>query len=619
MSDAGERLQARFFACMRDPGQAREQLMAEVNAVYTAPTTTLQGLALSYFPSARFKLLRFVDAALLDPAVRPRFARPCAELPELAAVFVDAEELGYHNFENIVELGRLFGRDATARFVDSEALAAGVLRMRLAASPSLREALARLDELGLYVRAQGPSRGGQRFIFHSAELAAALTDGLRKALPARLVRGFVHVNPVFRCNRFEPGEPPFAAHVDSPYRDRSRGHASRYTLLLYLTAGRGEPLLSFAGGPEIHEVAAMTAVLFEQRRVHTGNAFNSGRKVFVRTELVYEEPRVEESPAVAALFARACYLGSESVFAPELAAAAHAAYDRAAAAHWSGPPRDVSAEPVLHKEFRGAHFVTDGHDYWFHRGSLGRLECAALALLDLLNATVGDAPFRRLCRTRTVVREDEDRSWIAGFLRAQAGPPEPVFARLDKPALFPELEQPLPDMDFPRSPDFEAEPFPPNWDATRNERVLEVHARARLWAMRRVLASPVVMLGKEMFLDPSRFVVEADRIHVLSHDRPGPLHFAGARFFGPEDFIGVDVTLGALQPVVPPMFFNETDELLHLRCDLFKNGWMVVHHNQVVPVPRALDGDDATPDRTPWLDAAGLTLATLRSAAKRDD
>ena len=614
MSEPGELLRDRFFARVR--GAADAGLIADVDAVDEEPAAQLQGLGLSYFPTARRKLLRFVEAGQIDAEVRARFARPCVELPELAAVFVDPEELGYHNFENIVELGRLFRGDVAARFTVLESVANGVTRMRCKPSRALGEALARLDELGLYGRPFDGSRGGLRFIFHSAELAATLTAAVRAALPKRMLAGFVHVNPVFRCNRFEPGDAPFAAHVDSPYHDGSRRHVSKYTLLLYLTGGRGDAPLSFAGGPKIREIAGMTAFVFEQRRAHEGRAYTEGRKVFLRTELVFEDKDVEYSPGVAALFARACYLGSESVFAPELAAPAHAAYDRAAAAHWRALPGEAVAEPVLLKEFRGTHFVTDGYDYWF-RGP-GVIECAALALLDLVNASVGGEPFRRLCKARVLDR-GAGEAWISGVLRAQAGPQEPAFARLDKEGLFPALERPLHTMGFPGSPDFEAEPFPPDWDATRNSRVLEVHALARRWAMRRILAAPILMLGKQVFLDPQRFVVEGDRIHVLSRERPGPLHFAGARFFGPEDFIGVDVVLGALQPLVPPMFFHVTDEVVHLRCDLFRNGWMVDVRSEVVPVPRALDGDDAIPDHTPWLGAAKLDLARLRVQAGEDE
>lgn len=622
MTDAGVRLRDLYFALSRDPNDAegRQRLLAEVDASDAAPTTRLQGLSLSYFPTARFKQLRFVAAALLDERVRALFARPCPALPELAAAFVDPEELGYHNFENIVGLDRLFDDlgAAPVRFTQVRTLGAGVTGARFEVSPALGDRLAQLDALGLHAPPRDASRGGSRFIFHSAALASALSEALREALPQSMLRGFVHVNPVFRCNRFEPGDVPFAAHVDSPYYHRARHHVSKYTLLLYLTPGRGEAPLRFAGGPELRQIDANTALVFEQSLAHEGRPYEDGTKLFLRTELVFEDPQVEHAPGVGALFSRACYLDSESVFAPELAALARSAYDRAAAAHWRGPSGLEVDGPYVHKRFRGAHFVTDGYDYWFHRGALALADCAALALLDLLNAHIDGEPFRRLCTSTVHPGRGDDRSWISGLLRDQATPPEPVFARLNKPALFPAPEEPLRGMRFPSSPDFD-HPFPDDWDATRSPRVIEVYARARRWAMRRIYAAPITMVGKELFLDPERFVVEGDKIWVLSSESLGPVHFAGAVYFDPEDFVGVDVTLGTLQPLVPPMSFYEDGDIVHLCCDLFRNSWMVSHRSEVVPVPRVLDGTDVAPDVAPWLRAASLDVDRLRVETDADE
>jgi hypothetical protein len=420
----------------------------------------------------------------------------------------------------------------------------------------------------------------------------------------------VHVNPVFRCNRFEPGDAAFASHVDSPYHDAARHHVSKRTLLLYLTPGRGDAPLRLADGHVVREIAAMTAFVFEQRLAHEGRPYADGRKVFLRTELIYEDRRLERSPAVGELFARACYLGAESVFTPELAAFAHEAYDRAAAAHWRGPA-DAPERAYLHKQFRGAHFVTDGHEYWFPRGGLALRECAALALLDLLNATVAGAPFRRQCHTQVRVGGD-DRAWIGELLRAQVAPAEPVFAGLNKAALFPEPE-PRREAGFDHWQEFEELA---GWDPTTDKKVHDVYARARRWAMARILDAPIVMLGKELFLDPARFVVVGDHIHVLSRERLGPLHFAGAVFFEPADFVGVDLTLEALQPLVPPMQFRELDDAVHLRCDLFRNAWMVSHTSETVPVPRILVGPEVIAELPPWLRAASLDLARLRDETK---
>ncbi len=632
MTDPGAAIRDQFFALWRERGAASGPPDDEHEAALRrllaashdgAPTTRLQGLALSHAPGGRFRQLRFIAASELDVAVRPAFARPCAALPELAAAFVDPDELSYHSFENIIGLDELFAAlgPAPIHLTQLRHLAAGVLGTRLELSAPLAARLAQLDTLGLYVRPFDPARGGQRFIFHSAELAGALTAALRESLPRRLQAGFVHVNPVFRCNRFEPGDPPFATHVDSPYHDRSRHHVSKHTLLIYLSAGSGDggAALRFAAGPTIPTIAAMTAFVFPQQIEHEGRPYLDGRKLFLRTELIYADPRLEHASGVAELFARACYLGTQPGSAPELAALAHHAYDRAAAAHWRGPPEPTAELPYLHKCYRGAHFVTDGHDYWFDRRTLALHECGALALLDLLNAAVDGAPFRQRCRSTVLIRDAADRSWIAALLAAQAPAEEPAFARLNKQALFPEPEEPLATMDFPGSPDFHDDPFPDDWDATRNPRVLAVYTRARRWALRRIFAAPITALGKQLFLDPARFVVVADKLHILSSERLGPVHFAGASFFSPDDFVGVDVTLDALQPLVPPMSLGVEGDLLHLRCDLFRNSWMVSHRSETVPVPRVLDGRDVDTEASPWLRAAGLDLARLRAETTPDE
>lgn len=625
MTDLGADLRDRYLALARAPldphglrgaalDAARQRLFAELDAVAEPACARVRGLSLAPHPTARRRLLRFLDVAQLDPTVRDTFVRPCPGLPELAAAFVDPFELGYHNFENILGLDRMFADLAAARlrFTDVHRYRSGVMTATLAAPAAVAARLAQLDGLGVYVPPRDPTRGGQRFIFHCAALADALTEALRRALPPAVLHGFAHVNPVFRCNRFEPGDAPFAAHCDAPYHHRARRHVSKYTLLVYLTPGRGEAPLAFVDGPTLRRFDALTAVLFPQSMAHEGRPYDDGPKIFLRTELIYEDPSIEYDPEVGALFSRACYLDAESVFAPELAAHAARAYDRAAAAHWRGPSGDPVDGPYVHKRFRGVDFVTDGYDYWFSRAALEPVDCAGLALLDLLNAHVGGEPFRKLCAARTCPGRGDGRAWIGELLRSQPPPPEPVFARLNKAALFPALEQPDPGMGFPSSPDF-GDTFDDDWDATRNPRVLEVYGRAREWAMRRLLPAPIVLLGKELFLDPDRFVVVGDAIHVLSSDAPEPLHFAGAVFFSPEDFVDVDATFGALHPLVPPMSFRVDGDLVHLSCDLFRNGWMVGVRDERVPVPRILVGTDVDPDQGQWLAAASLDLAGLRA------
>ena len=56
-----------------------------------------------------------------------------------------------------------------------------------------------------------------------------------------------------------------------------------------------------------------------------------------------------------------------------------------------------------------------------------------------------------------------------------------------------------------------------------------------------------------------------------------------------------------------PILFGETEDVVHLRFDLFRNSWMVRHRFEPAPVPRVLDGRDVDPDTAAW-DSAVASL-----------
>src|SRR5690606_5881456 len=150
--------------------------------------------------------------------------RVSAHLPELVAAFVDPYELHFRTFENIVPLDRLLTAAPMQLTLDERKRLGSkhqqIYTFTVKADPESARALLHLDALELYVAPLNAQvRGGKRLIFHSAHLARALTEAVREVWPARLSKGFVHVNPVFRLNRFEPGDAPFGYHHDTPYYD----------------------------------------------------------------------------------------------------------------------------------------------------------------------------------------------------------------------------------------------------------------------------------------------------------------------------------------------------------------------------------------------------------------
>ena len=607
-------LRDRFFALSahRDPDPEEvARYLAEVDATDTEPTTTVDGLAVCWHPTARHKAVRFVEAWRIDADVRDLFARPSEEAPHLAAVFADPRELSFRTFENIIPLDGLFDGAAMAfELSDRVELAPGAFSFAIRLPEGDRALLERLDALDLYVPPlNAASRGGDRFIFHSALLADALTQAVAKAMPESLMDGFSHVNPVFRCNRFEPGDANFHRHRDTPYYDAARRQVSRYTVLLYLTGGSADPALDLSGAAALTEIGPFTCVIFDQQYEHEGAPYRDGRKVFLRTELIFTDAEVTHDPEIGALFSKACYLTGESIFAPELARYADASYNRVAAAHWEGLTSGGGREPFVHKRFRGVDFVANGYDFWFPKSEgLTLPECAAITLLDYFNCKLGDTPFRALCESTVI--EAEGTGWIPGFLqehRREGG--DPAVPAFDKSMLFPEPEE---DDDIY----IRCCPFHSTWyDPRRHDEINDLYRRAQTFAAAHITPAAILMMGEDVVLDPDRFVIRGNQIHVLGGRSLTPVNFAACwnNESRPDNYLEVAATVGVADFLVPPILFTETDTVYHLRFDFFRNTWTVEHRQADVPIPMITgmslwEMEAEGYDEAPWLSAVARSL-----------
>ncbi|MEO1272268.1 MAG: hypothetical protein AAFX99_29580, partial [Myxococcota bacterium] len=590
-----------YFAA-RESGAQGDLVRAAAAVVPRQGMLEVAGLSLSFHPAGRHKALRFMEATALPSPWRPFFARPLPQLPHLVAVFADPAEYNFRTFENILPLDRLLhvGRDAlTLTPIDAPRRGDPDLRtLRLSGDPNVLDMLRALDDHGLYVPPlNAGSRGGQRFIFHAAGLANALTQALRSCFKrARLLGGFSHINPVFRCNHFEPGDAPFSNHLDTPYCDPARGHMSRYTLLIYLTGGEGAPALR-VHETELRQIAPMTVAMFHQRHEHEGHPYLEGAKVFLRTELVFKAKPNEliEAPGAAALFAKACYLTGECVFAPELSRYAHEAYDRSAKARWNGTaklqPRVV---PFLSKTFRGTRFITNGYDYWFNGHDLTLPECAALALLDLFNCKLGGQPFRAQCETTTLERSD-DGAWVPDTVMAVHRDPnaEPLTSPLDKEMLFPEPETADPEETYPEEIVLEFGSLLDKVEPTRCQEVIDLFVADQAKAKADLLPAAIVVMGQEVFLEPERFLIDAGTIQILSTEPIKPLNFAAftTLHVSPSDSLKYErATLPGR--LLPPLLYRRTPEgCVHLTLDFFRNAWVARPKPVAVRIP-SIDRSD---------------------------
>ena len=329
---------------------------------------------------------------------------------------------------------------------------------------------------------------------------------------------------------------------------------------------------------------------------------------------------MSRDPAIGEVFAKATYFTGESVFAPDLARWADTCYNRAAAAHFQGLGAAPAEEVFVHKEFHGVHYVANGYDFWFSTRACSLEECAAVALLDTLNAQIGGKPFKKRCRKEVLPDKPAAISWIPKFLAALPAPGgEPVFAELDKASLFPPAEEGEFCCPFHAGP---------NFHTTRCDDIIGVYERAQEFACKRVNPAPLVIMGEEVFLDRSRFVRRPGAIHILSDRALEPVNFASCwpDGPGPESYIDVEAKLSALLPLVPPILFTEVAGCYHLRFDFFRNSWMVSDRKCAVPVPRISDIDpDYEEEGAPWFDAidrASLTPedhALLPEIGERDE
>ncbi|MFT3696239.1 MAG: hypothetical protein QM831_24075 [Kofleriaceae bacterium] len=586
-------LRDRFFT----PGD-RAALLRDVDADTSPAAAIVEGLALHWHPTRSFKALRFVEAKKLPAILVENCARPCVDAPELCAVFADPRELSFRTFENIIPLDRVF--DGVTLSLDRrEKPGDGVWTFQL--SPCA--ALDRLDAMNLYVPPMDPtSRGGERAIFHSAALAEALTHAFEAALPKALKGGFQHVNPVFRLNRFEPGDAKFHRHFDTPYFDASRNQVSKYTVLIYLTGGHAEPALDVIDRVQLRDIAPYTVVMFEQKHAHEGAPYLDGCKVFLRTELIFEEREATFDPGIAALFAKATYLTGESVFEPELARVAADYYNRVAEAHWTGPVA-AGDQVFVHKTYKGAQFVSNGYDYWFGK-SLSLQECAALTLLDYFNCKIDGAAFRSTCKTR-VVKGPEFADAVSALKTVDK-------ARLLAPAEEADGAVCCPFHTY--------EDTNPPWDPTRCADVIEIFTQARSFAEAHIANAPIVMMGETVALDPAAFVISPGRIDVKT--RITPVNFAACWNSGgtPDNYVGVDSMIEIVEMTVPPILFVESDDGYHLMFDFFRNGWMVEHQQAKMPIPaiRSIpedEMDDEGGGDSPWFDACDPVFAKQSSSS----
>ena len=108
------------------------------------------------------------------------------------------------------------------------------------------------------------------------------------------------------------------------------------------------------------------------------------------------------------------------------------------------PPKNkeekkYGGDAILHKEFSGVHFLTNGYDYWF-TNKVDLKKACVVTLMDYFNCLVDDVPFRKLSYVEVVEPEngEEKEDWREVLHRLsarkwkRAGGDHPTFATTKK-------------------------------------------------------------------------------------------------------------------------------------------------------------------------------------------
>jgi 2OG-Fe(II) oxygenase superfamily len=149
-------------------------------------------------------------------------------------------------------------------------------------------------------------RDNDRLVVDDAALAAWLYDRARASLPAELVVdgerwALAGINTRFRACRYRDGQ-AFCIHRDGAHV-AGDGRRSQLTLQIYLdadpalTGGRTRFYADASGGTPIAAIAPRTgtAIVFDHRVWHDGEAVTGGAKHVLRTDVMYERTSASTS------------------------------------------------------------------------------------------------------------------------------------------------------------------------------------------------------------------------------------------------------------------------------------------------------------------------------------
>ncbi|KAL4469922.1 hypothetical protein ABPG72_006562 [Tetrahymena utriculariae] len=346
---------------------------------------TFQNIEVSPFPTKSKKVMKYVETNILQKFLDKNDFVSASDI--YSVIFVNMEDLSYHNFENILNLDYLFNH---VQFKLKSKQTIKTQKLQIFDISGSTDILLSLDKLNFYTQPLNTSqRGGKRLIFHSNQLSYSLTKMIQKSQFFDK-KNFRHVNNVFRLNNFAPGDKKFKSHYDTPFSDNSSNLYSKYTMLIYLTANKqinsNQPPLIIEDFV-IDQIQENNCIIFDQKCKHEGNSYQDNNKIFIRTELIYLIKNQMQDEEVARVFNMACYMTKEINYQQYSADL----FNKCVKMRYNIKQEDDGAleRVFLMKRNLEIIYITDGNYYWFPKHIPLQL-IAILIILDYFNGRVYD-------------------------------------------------------------------------------------------------------------------------------------------------------------------------------------------------------------------------------------
>jgi hypothetical protein len=420
-----------------------------------------------------------------------------------------------------------------------------------------------------------------------------------------MFKNFSHVNSVFRLNKFVPDDKGFDLHYDTPYYDSQKKQCSKFTILIYLTSGKGansNPTLLIKDGSikfKIDSIEEGTCIIFDQKYLHKGVPYETGDKVFIRSELIFNcRDEINSDPKLKKIFSSACYMFRESIkdtiFSRDMAKYSSELFNRSAESRFNLQNTSNVIDTIyLHKIYRDISFVTNGYDYWFPKlETKSKKEYMSLVKLLSIIAITDYFKSSGKCNANDIVQISSYQK-VHGlkFIRTIV---KKVYELQDKRATSDDIESYLNEVMGDKSNywvvrkniDLNSEEccsyhHMNNFDPKKCHSVINHLYEKQMVASKEINKCTLVIFGNKIEINPDDVHIDNNIVSFPKTGTYSRVNFA-ACWNGeesPQDYVKIEKGRGFHLPNIP---YGEKDGVIHFILDMFHNDFTLAKNNYSV-------------------------------------